>query len=473
MLAMQCLQQGNMQVCRGLLDKANDLSECCDQLKMNTYNNYACLFRKQGKLRVALDYLMKTIHIEESIKSAPLAADTRLNACAVLSQLGRHDQALQQAQCALILLQQELLVNGALDKQSRMANDEESVAMEKSKDADRVKVDQSSTKEKDGTTTSYERFVVLAVAHHNIGVEHEFLGNFGDSILAYRKSTRVAAVNLGEHHQITMSLNKSLRTAERKFASLKHGKSKRESKSTKKKFNLQASKNPLAARQKFHGNTHVSECKQAKPKSPTKKHEDRFDSTYAAYGRIPGVSQVRIGQLPVDVTKSLQSPKKKLNTAHFDQDVLSKDCRLPEPKLPIVIDATLDMMSARAGSSSEEDKPLDRSEARSDSDSEKSIANDSDADSEKIVNSSNDQSSLELPKLTLPLVDNIAASDQQDNELKAESKSNPLLRIDMKVSANDADIKQSNAGIVKTAIESLVDGYSRDAMRKVTHASEK
>lgn len=36
-------------------------------------------------------------------------ADTHINACAVLSQLGRHQTALEHAQQALILLQEELL----------------------------------------------------------------------------------------------------------------------------------------------------------------------------------------------------------------------------------------------------------------------------------------------------------------------------------------------------------------------------
>ena len=41
-------------------------------------------------------------------------ADTHLNACAVLSQLGRHSAALEHAQGALILLQEELFSQSAL-----------------------------------------------------------------------------------------------------------------------------------------------------------------------------------------------------------------------------------------------------------------------------------------------------------------------------------------------------------------------
>jgi hypothetical protein len=40
-------------------------------------------------------------------------ADTFLNLCAVLSQLGRHSAALEHGQSALILLQEELFGEGA------------------------------------------------------------------------------------------------------------------------------------------------------------------------------------------------------------------------------------------------------------------------------------------------------------------------------------------------------------------------
>ena len=59
---------------------------------------------------MALQYLKKTLHLEAVAPQSDTRhlGDTHLNMCAVLSQLGRHAQALQHAQSALILLQEEL-----------------------------------------------------------------------------------------------------------------------------------------------------------------------------------------------------------------------------------------------------------------------------------------------------------------------------------------------------------------------------
>lgn len=91
-----------------LLTQAHVLTERHPSGRAVTYNNFACYFRKQGKLHSALKYLQKALRLEESIEDGDNPADTHLNLCAVLSQLGRHADALEHAQDALILLQEEL-----------------------------------------------------------------------------------------------------------------------------------------------------------------------------------------------------------------------------------------------------------------------------------------------------------------------------------------------------------------------------
>jgi hypothetical protein len=50
-----------------------------------------------GKLRTALQYLEKALDIEQTLPYHSSKADTHLNICAVLSQLGRHDLAYHHA----------------------------------------------------------------------------------------------------------------------------------------------------------------------------------------------------------------------------------------------------------------------------------------------------------------------------------------------------------------------------------------
>lgn len=91
-----------------------------DRMKAVTYNNYACLYRRTKKFRSALSYLEKALEIEYNclitsdldvseslIVSTP--ADIHLNICAILSQMEKHELALQHAMKALILLQDELI----------------------------------------------------------------------------------------------------------------------------------------------------------------------------------------------------------------------------------------------------------------------------------------------------------------------------------------------------------------------------
>ena len=113
-------------------------------------------------------------------------ADTHINACAVLSQLGRHQTALEHAQSALILLQEELLSPPGSSSAS--------------------------------APPKADRIAVLAIAYHNIGVENEFLKRYEQSILSYRKGVEVAERYLGGKHAIAITLKNSL-TAAKKISS--------------------------------------------------------------------------------------------------------------------------------------------------------------------------------------------------------------------------------------------------------------
>lgn len=113
-------------------------------------------------------------------------ADTHINACAVLSQLGRHQTALEHAQNALILLQEELL----------------------------------SPPGSTGATAppQADRIAVLAIAYHNIGVEQEFLKRYEQSMLSYRKGVEVGERYLGPKHAICITLKNSLAAAKKAAA---------------------------------------------------------------------------------------------------------------------------------------------------------------------------------------------------------------------------------------------------------------
>ena len=185
LLAMTYLQQEDFAMVLELLKKAEILTERDNPGRAVTFNNLACYYRRQGKLHAALQYLQKALKIEARLERVDNPADTYLNTCAVLSQLGRHQSALEHGQQALILLQEEL------SKVIGPAAEEE---------ADAPKAD---------------RIAVLAIAYHNVGVEYEFLKKFDQSLQAYRKGVEVAERFLGPDHAIAVTLRNSTVAARR------------------------------------------------------------------------------------------------------------------------------------------------------------------------------------------------------------------------------------------------------------------
>jgi len=187
LLAMTYLQQEDFNMVLELLKKAEILTERDPPGRAATFNNLACYYRRQGKLHSAYQYLQKALRIESKLPNVQNPADTHINTCAVLSQLGRHQTALEHAQSALILLQEELLsppgANGVV------------------------------------APPQADRIAVLAIAYHNIGVEQEFLKRYEQSILSYKKGVEVSERYLGAKHAICITLSNSLTAAKKLAAS--------------------------------------------------------------------------------------------------------------------------------------------------------------------------------------------------------------------------------------------------------------
>ena len=186
LLAMTYLQQEDFNMVLELLKKAEILTERDLSGRAATFNNLACYYRRQGKLHAALQYLQKALKIESKLSNVQNPADTHINACAVLSQLGRHQTALEHAQQALILLQEELLAPPGSTEAA--------------------------------APPQADRIAVLAIAYHNIGVEQDFLKRFDQSMLSYRKGVEVAERYLGPKHAICITLKNSIVAAKKAAA---------------------------------------------------------------------------------------------------------------------------------------------------------------------------------------------------------------------------------------------------------------
>merc|ERR1719407_124907 len=107
---MKYLKEGNTDFSLKYFEKAEALTDPANShvnpearrvLRAVTYNNLGCFFKSMNKLHTASQYLKKALVIEE--QSGPKSqnpAGTHLNLCALLSQLGKHAEALTHAQTA-------------------------------------------------------------------------------------------------------------------------------------------------------------------------------------------------------------------------------------------------------------------------------------------------------------------------------------------------------------------------------------
>jgi tetratricopeptide (TPR) repeat protein len=123
---------------------------------------------RQGKLHAALQYLQKALKIESRIERVQNPADTHLNCCAVLSQLGRHQSALEHAQSALILLQ-------VSQSATPVANTDDRSCVSRGLQEELFRGLNPLNDQGAAQMPKADRIAVLAIAYHNIAVEQEFL----------------------------------------------------------------------------------------------------------------------------------------------------------------------------------------------------------------------------------------------------------------------------------------------------------
>lgn len=140
------------------------------KLRSITLNNLGCFYKRAAQPLQALEYLQAALDLAADSDRTNLAG-THLNICAIKSQLGNHQQALQHALEALRLLSACL------------------------------------------QAPSPNQVTTLVIAHHNAGVEMEYLRQGEQAAEAYRQGLDLANQHLGIAHPLAASLQRSYLTA--------------------------------------------------------------------------------------------------------------------------------------------------------------------------------------------------------------------------------------------------------------------
>lgn len=191
-LGMKHLKDGKTEISCKFFEKAEALTDPAN-LHMNpesrlvlravTYNNMGCFYKSMSKLHTALQYLRKAQKIEErSNGKCQNPAGTHLNLCALLSQMGKHQDALGHAQCALQLLE----ANPPGDTGSNSES-------------------------------------LICVAYFNMGAEYEHLRKPAEALWAYQRAYDSCLSELGEEHALSQQISSCLTQLKGKKSEKKTG----------------------------------------------------------------------------------------------------------------------------------------------------------------------------------------------------------------------------------------------------------
>ncbi|CAD8097340.1 unnamed protein product [Paramecium sonneborni] len=200
------LQKSNFEQCIEYLKKAEVTTIYVPELKVQTFNNLACYYRKMGKSRTALQYLQQALQIELQQKQSTSLPDIYLNLCAVLSQLERHDEAIQHIYLSIIMLQHQLLVQ-SLQKQEIKQDQEPSFPSRQSS----VQFVNSVKSNCNENKKIQERMSILVVAYHNLGVEMEHLKLQFESKKIFQSALQLSEQCLPQDHHLRHTLEEIIK----------------------------------------------------------------------------------------------------------------------------------------------------------------------------------------------------------------------------------------------------------------------
>ena len=157
----------------------------------------------------ALEYLNKALSIEEKatwltkideleptveqIVECTEHAGTFLNACAILSQMGKHKDALQMSNKAIAVLKR---IQNSVQKQEAFSNESSKVDINNTNSD--IKPVETDTAIKDSSKKAYLRgyYLMIAVAHYNRGVEYEYLNDLNEATNSINEASTIAKLHL-------------------------------------------------------------------------------------------------------------------------------------------------------------------------------------------------------------------------------------------------------------------------------------
>ena len=296
-LASELLASGDTKEALSLLRKAEgvNINLAC---KVKTLNTLACYYRQIGKARIAESYLLKALNLQSDLPN------THLNLCAVLSELGKHEEAVMQAMQAVILMQ-DLLISVKKNPETL--------------------VDES----------------LMPIAFLNLGVELEFLKRFEEALGFYKRAQSFAEKKLSSEHPVKKNAENAVKELTKKLGTDKKEPKVQPTKIKKPKIKEQ-NKNRLVT--KWDGGKNKAEKKTENGIKEEKKAENNKEVKKVAIKNKDTKIESPEKKLSLGKKKtekfedSKESQEKKIILDSIDEPIIDKPTNLESERVEVVED---------------------------------------------------------------------------------------------------------------------------------------
>ena len=112
---MRALKFQDYEVATKFLKEAQHYSKCSIYMLLVTHSNWGCYYKKTNSLELALEHSQKAVLMANKLEEVDLrggnkdhlVADCHLNICAILSSMGRHQEAFLHATTGCTMLEEQ------------------------------------------------------------------------------------------------------------------------------------------------------------------------------------------------------------------------------------------------------------------------------------------------------------------------------------------------------------------------------
>ncbi|KAL4477733.1 hypothetical protein ABPG72_018907 [Tetrahymena utriculariae] len=225
--AISFLNQGKLDMSLIILNECDLLVQTFSgfpDMQILTYNNLSCYFRKCKDQKRALKLLEKAENVYSKNQATTNMGITFLNKSAILSEMGRHQEAIKCAKASVKELKNQFekvfeQKKSHQEKYLNMKNFKNSMLSNSKGDNSKLEEDfyQREEQTKQINLEFQDIATELGIAYHNLATEEQYFKLFDRSIKNFFNAYTIVKEYLGENHPLTSQFYQSFQGVNKKY----------------------------------------------------------------------------------------------------------------------------------------------------------------------------------------------------------------------------------------------------------------